>query len=85
VDGQSVVESRKKCVVINGIGKEGMKGEKKEMPKIKNKKTRNETLKDDCLTCLKRWRSCYDTVGWRTFQNPRVQRTQRPTAAASSC
>jgi hypothetical protein len=43
VDGQSFVESRKKCVVINGIGKDRMRGEKREMPKIKNKKTRNET------------------------------------------
>jgi hypothetical protein len=42
VDGESVVESRKKCIVINEIGLERMKGEKKEMPKkIENKKTRN--------------------------------------------
>ena len=61
-----------------------MKGEKKEMPKkIKNKKTRNETQKDDCLTCLSRWPSCHEDVGCPTSQNPRVQQSQRPTAAAS--
>jgi len=52
-----------------------MEGEKKEMPtKRKNKKTRNEPQKDDCLTCLSRWTSCHEAVGWRTSQSPRVQR-----------
>ena len=55
------------------------------MPKkIKNKKTRNEAQKDDCLTCLGRWTSCHEAVGWRTSHSPRVQRSQRPTAAAAS-
>ena len=53
--------------------------------KIKNKKTRNEPQKDDCLACLSRWTSCHEAVGWRTSRSPRVLRHQRPTAAASSC
>ena len=44
-----------------GLGEKRMKGEKKEMPKkIKNKKTWNETQKDDYLRCLSRWRSCHE-------------------------